>query len=362
MFFKKFVLVGMVLLLALCAFSAPEKYWSEVADTAKEGTDYTKIDEVIHIKTPLGLAWFASQINGKFEGAYLDAFLENDLNMSGYFWRPIGSSGVEITSENLNAEIQPYSGIFDGNGKTIKGLTYSPKDFLFGLFSCVMSDVKSMLDEESLKNLETLEISMPDKNGVVKNLTISIDKDISIQDKAFYGSVSITNVGTIENCHVINGTKNKYAEIKIIKNILSNSTESSISGGSGIVLFNSGTIKNCSVDGISISGFYGASGIAGLIDGLLSGNKNITAINCKISNSKISAVEPFDICGSNSIACRLVRCSSENVNIVYEQFGDQISFANRTVDATVDEYTAENSSSNYSAVLIEKANNSNIKE
>ena len=59
------------------------------------------------------LRWFAQQVNGGNKA--IKAKLMNDITMDGTEWTPIGT------------EARPFEGIFDGNGKTITGLTCTDK-------------------------------------------------------------------------------------------------------------------------------------------------------------------------------------------------------------------------------------------
>ena len=106
-----------------------------------------------HIKTEEGLAWFSSIVNGLNKGnaapsntnsgpvTTLNAVIENDLDMSKYFWVPLGSvqsatsSGQTIVFDDGGE----YNGTFDGQGHVIKGLicTYMTGIFKYGLFGTV---------------------------------------------------------------------------------------------------------------------------------------------------------------------------------------------------------------------------------
>ncbi|MBR1519765.1 MAG: leucine-rich repeat domain-containing protein [Bacteroidaceae bacterium] len=89
---------------------------------------YVEGDFIYHIKTAEGLVWVAHQTNqiltltdeqinsgkGVEDWSYGKSFvLDNDIDISGYNWTPIGNS------------VRPFVGVFDGNGKTITGLHIS---------------------------------------------------------------------------------------------------------------------------------------------------------------------------------------------------------------------------------------------
>ncbi len=110
--------------------------WADNA-AAVEGTDYSVIGAVYTIKTATGLAWLAQQVNGgdSFSGNTVE--LESDLDISDYYWTPIGTAHPNYYS---------FAGIFDGKGHKITGLyigtsVESPGTNGFeGLFSVIGSD------------------------------------------------------------------------------------------------------------------------------------------------------------------------------------------------------------------------------
>ena len=107
-------------------------------------THYEVTDNVWHIKTNYGLAWFSSIINGlnnQTAQPTVSAVIENDLDMSAYFWVPLGSvTGVSGTGQSISfTDGGSYQGTFDGQGHIIKGLicTYMTGIFKYGLFGTV---------------------------------------------------------------------------------------------------------------------------------------------------------------------------------------------------------------------------------
>ena len=97
----------------------------------------------------------------------IDITLTSDIDLSGIDWTPIG---IDYNHR--------YAGTFDGNGKTITGLTVTTSDQYAGLFGCI------------------------DSGGKVKNVTL---KDVKIESKHDVGSaggVAGWSYGNIENCSV----------------------------------------------------------------------------------------------------------------------------------------------------------------
>ena len=143
------------------------------------------------------LAWAkAVQINLR-----VNCILTADIDLTGREWTQIG------TDENNS-----YNGIFDGNGKTITGLTVNQSEkYNAGLFGCLGS------------------------GGKVQNLTL---ENVNISGAFYVGSVVGTNFGTVSGCTTsgnITGT---------------NSTVG------GVVGHNKGTVTGCTVSGNISSNQY----------------------------------------------------------------------------------------------------------
>lgn len=137
----------------------------------------------------------------------INCTLSADINMAGKEWTPIG------TDENNS-----YNGTFDGNGKTITGLTVnqSKKNYA-GLFGCLGSD------------------------GKVQNLTL---ENVHISGVFYVGSVVGTNFGTVSGCTASGNITG---------------TESCIGG---VVGQNKGTVTGCTVSGNISSNQY-TGGVVG---------------------------------------------------------------------------------------------------
>lgn len=137
----------------------------------------------------------------------INCTLSADIDLTGKEWIPIG------TDENNS-----YTGTFDGNGKTITGLTVnqSEQDYV-GLFGCLGSD------------------------GKVQNLTL---ENVNISGAYYVGSVVGTNFGTVSGCTAsgnITGTETLVG---------------------GVVGWNKGTVTGCTASG-NISGRRNTGGVVG---------------------------------------------------------------------------------------------------
>lgn len=130
----------------------------------------------------------------------------------------------------------PYNGTFDGNGKTITGLTVSDFDpegigrsIPVGLFGCI------------------------GKNGTVRNLRLA---NVSAKGERFIGGIAGINRGTITGCSVEGGT------VTVVE-------ESSYSGNAGgIAGINNGTITSCHAS-VRIDGNHLLGGVAGSNNGTI---------------------------------------------------------------------------------------------
>ena len=137
----------------------------------------------------------------------INCTLSADINMAGKEWTPIG------TDENNS-----YNGIFDGNGKTITGLTVNQSEkYNAGLFGCLGS------------------------GGKVQNLTL---ENVNISGTYYVGSVVGTNFGTVSGCTASGNITG---------------TESCIGG---VVGQNKGTVTGCTVSGNISSNQY-SGGVVG---------------------------------------------------------------------------------------------------
>ena len=91
-------------------------------------------DDYYEINNAGNLFWFAQQVNeGGEAGRYLNAILKQDIDLEGRPWTPIGTTGGTTS--------QSFRGIFDGNGKTIRGLYVNAQRSAQGFFGEVRKGV-----------------------------------------------------------------------------------------------------------------------------------------------------------------------------------------------------------------------------
>lgn len=104
--------------------NVPSTQWLDYAAPDFGGGSGTKEDPYL-IENGEQLAKLAKDVNSSntYQGEYFR--LENDLNLSEHRWNPIGKY---IFYSNYNSVSKPFCGYFDGNNKTITGLTVDESD------------------------------------------------------------------------------------------------------------------------------------------------------------------------------------------------------------------------------------------
>ena len=141
--------------------------------------------------------------------------LTADINLSGIDWTPIGKD-----------DNKAYTGTFDGNGKTITGLTVTTSDQYAGLFGYIGS------------------------GGTVKDVTLEEVKIESNNDMSAVGGVAGRSYGTLENCSVSGS--------------VSGSGNNGIAGG--VVGYQSGGFLTGCSSSATVNAGNAAGGVAGLTD------------------------------------------------------------------------------------------------
>ena len=182
-----------------------------------------KVDGVYHVYDAPGLVGWAS----KDDVLTVDVVLENDIDMSGTEWTPVGS-GMQDGG---------YSGDFNGGGKSICGLKVNTEGDA-GFFGGLASGAK------------------------VHDLRFCGSK-VTGGSKSYAGIVAGQSLGVIEDCNVVSSeVSGQYA--------------GAVTGN------NSVQVNRCDAVGVSVTGTFSAGGIAGLSYGkieycTLSGESRIVA-------------------------------------------------------------------------------------
>ena len=293
---------SLLLILALCftllptaAFAADSTdAWGDTADTSWY-TDH-EADTEYRITTAEQLAGLAQLVNNKtasvsFEGKTI--YLDNDLDLSGYQWTPIGNGS------NFG---RYFAGTFDGQYHKIMNLLHhSTGDELIrnGLFG-VVSD-----------------------GGTLKNLLV-IDADIASNDGSLLAGILAdwVNGGTVENCYTSGRIENNVGDKLVggligqctwstqVKGCASDATvistesdEDHVDTVGGLIgqwenSADSSSITDCWFGGsVSCNNIYSAvGGILGANFENFSGNKpGVIIKNCIVATKNITGAEPGNI-------------------------------------------------------------------
>ena len=293
---------SLLLILALCftllptaAFAADSTdAWGDTADTSWY-TDH-EADTEYRITTAEQLAGLAQLVNNKtasvsFEGKTI--YLDNDLDLSGYQWTPIGNGS------NFG---RYFAGTFDGQYHKIMNLLHhSTGDELIrnGLFG-VVSD-----------------------GGTLKNLLV-IDADIDSNDGSLLAGILADWVdgGTVENCYTSGKIENNVGD-KMVGGLIgqctgstqvkgcgsdatvisTESNEDQVDTVGGLIgqwenSADSSSITDCWFGGsVSCNNIYSAvGGILGANFEHFSGNKpGVIIKNCMVATKNITGAEPGNI-------------------------------------------------------------------
>ena len=208
-----------------------------------------------HIYNAAGLQWVTEQVNTMeyyvnqsaniFDGKTV--FIENDIDLGGAEWRPIGDYAFSRTS---------FNGVFDGKNHTISNFqiteavrwTEKVTEASFGFFGNVKGTIKNL---------------------TIKNATV-------IPEGGRYSAALVGrlhNGGRVENCHVVE----------------SSVTISHWQVGGLVGQNNNGNISGCSVVGSTITGYAAVGAIVGM--DMTAGEHTIE--NCRVENNALVQNDSF---------------------------------------------------------------------
>ena len=148
-------------------WQAGEEYTYTVSLAAAKDPGYTVSEDgkTYEVYNAEGLKNIAKLVNDGNTG--IDIPLTGNIDLKGIDWTPIGKD-----------DNKAYTGTFDGNGKTITGLTVTGSYKYAGLFGDI------------------------DENGTVKNVVLEGVQITSDNSSGYAGGVAGDSWGTIENCSV----------------------------------------------------------------------------------------------------------------------------------------------------------------
>ena len=207
--------------------------------------------------------------------------LTADIDLSGIDWTPIGID-----------DNHQYTGTFDGNGKTITGLTVTTSDQYAGLFGRIGS------------------------GGKVKNVTLKDVKIESKHDVGYAGGVAGDSWGTIENCSV-SGSVSCSGSHSIAGGVVGYQSGGSITGCSSSATVNAGNTAGGVVggtnSGATLTACYATgdvtlesiTGGGNFVGGVVGSNTSSTLKACyawgKVTGSGSGTVYVGGVTGSNDV-------------------------------------------------------------
>lgn len=219
--------------------------------STEEVTPETTDPNVFEISSADELAWVAEQVNsGANTFAGKTVKLVKDIDLNNKNWTPIGTNGDDAP--------HCFQGTFDGNGKTISNLfvdlTATPANRGAGLFGATRNNV-------TIKDFTI-------NGAVIKQIIKSSATDNGVA--VVVGSLTYGEAGVVENVTVRNATVegNRYV--------------------AGIAGYAKGTVKGCTIDGLTLvavpdnlGGSYDNGDKVGGIIGYVNGSGTITGNTVK---------------------------------------------------------------------------------
>ncbi len=259
-------------------FTEPAKVSAEEAGTV--GGDFEGQEGYYKISMGAELAWLAAHVNKG--NAVSNAVLAANIDLSGFGWTPIGADPGE------------YSGVFDGNGKSITGLYINSGEGkpCVAMFSYTSkATIKDFTLEGKITNNGGYTASVVaymmggTLEGVVSNVDITINKSVRGAFPTYTGGVAASVIGgAVKSCKfggtLTNGYQyvggiaaeaNSGAVIEGCSNSAAISGHSSIGGIVGQT--SAATVTACSNSG-SVSATYNANSNAagGIVGAALNGS------------------------------------------------------------------------------------------
>lgn len=150
-----------------------EEGWDGTTQTA-----VTPVNDIYHITNGEELAWFAAQVNAG-TGKNYKAVLDNDIDLCGFNWTPIG-----------NASGKQYAGSLDGQGFTIDNLSLSSTGGCIGLFGYLSqgAEISNLTVKGSVSSSSTS--TTLKAGGVVGTASGSSSKPVRITGVTNYVNVT----------------------------------------------------------------------------------------------------------------------------------------------------------------------------
>lgn len=167
--------------------TVPTDYWTDEGNYKIPLIDSKT--KTVSITSAAELAWVAYRCMQGTTFAEYTILLENDIDLSGHLWMPIGGRDK---NGNGGSSTNPFSGVFDGVGHKISGLVYyDDASYTFGKYSGLFGVVM----DGSIKNL-TVEGSVS-ANGYAAILAGSLDWNCTILNCSVYGTINSNTTSSL---------------------------------------------------------------------------------------------------------------------------------------------------------------------
>ena len=235
-------------------------------------TAVTPTNGIYHIRSGYELAWFANQVNTVAAAKTYKAVLDNDIDLCGYNWTPIG-----------NASGKKFGGTFDGQGYSVNNLFIDGARYI-GLFGYITYSTSFTVTIQNLTIRGTINSTWDSTTGaqvggLAANVTGRNQNRINITNVTNY--VNITGLsgniaGLIGSGNFLNIDRcANFGNISVINNTVTNQVRDK--GVAGIVVLSSAnnTITNSYNRGNVVAGNY--------VGGIYSGKDytyDVTTTNC----------------------------------------------------------------------------------
>ena len=265
----------------LVALLVPASAWAAITPT-KPTNGNGRTDNPYQITNEAELFWFAGLANGTLDGVDqhrgASAKLMNDITLTEN-WTPIGSLGAAY-----------YGGaIFDGNNKTVRGVTINDVTLNYaGFFGYIW--------QATVKNLNLADVNIVG-NDYIGGICGYYDSE--------YNLVNCTVSGSVTGNQSVGGLLGWSAsENIIIEKSVNNATVTGNQEVGGIVGYNYSKISNCVNNGEIVGVESNAGGICAL-------NYAVVIEYCK-NNGAITQQGTYagGICGYNYKGCTITKCEN----------------------------------------------------
>ena len=183
-------------------FGAPKVYYSQSANSYSNYEPAVCNDSGIYeIAKAENFMWFAEQMNKGNLGSSVNAILTDDIDLTGYSWKPIGNASTK------------YKGVFDGQGHTISNfnmtITGAGNWGLFGYATgegtviknfSISGDVTTALT--SNVDVQYGVVGQADGTAKIRNVhsSVNLTSNDTYQKKYFGGIVGRTGNITVDSC------------------------------------------------------------------------------------------------------------------------------------------------------------------